>query len=232
MQLPLNMALPEARETVMKFPIGLQGGATSKSWRRLRWLTPAACAALLLTCMAGAHAASIYQCTDAHGHLAFQDIPCAADARQRELDLQPLPAIGNPAEVAAAERRRDAAHARRSVRSTRKKPVPSRRSRVKPAMSWECRAADGEVFYRHNRCPASIVGDGVVRTDYAEKQARENTRTRHNAWSRVRVHGIKVPRAQACRRIHSAGAAVRDGHLRDANVSTYDHLMGRDPCGR
>jgi hypothetical protein len=185
--------------------------------------------------MASAHAASIYQCADAHGHLAFQDIPCAADARQRKLDLHPLPAIGNPAEVAAAERRRDAAHARhapRTARSTRKKPASSRRSRVKPAMSWECRAADGEVFYRHNRCPASIAGDGVVRSAYAEKQARKSIRGRHNAWGRVRVHGIKVPRAQACRRIHSAGAAVRDGHLRDANVSTYDHLMGRDPCGR
>ena len=67
---------------------------------------------------------------------------------------------------------------------------------------------------------------------YAEKQSRENMRGRHNAWSRVRVHGVKVPRAEACRRIHSAGAAVRDGHLRDADVSTYDHLMGRDPCGR
>ncbi|HKZ09172.1 MAG TPA: hypothetical protein VJL61_00535 [Rhodanobacteraceae bacterium] len=99
-------------------------------------------------------------------------------------------------------------------------------------MSWECRAADGEVFYRHTRCPSSIVGDGVVRTGYAEKQARQNTRARHNAWSRVRVHGTRIPRAEACRRIDSASAAVRDGHLRDANVSTYDHLMGRDPCSR
>jgi hypothetical protein len=46
----------------------------------------------------------------------------------------------------------------------------------------------------------------------------------------VPVRGVKIPRAEACRRIHSAGAAVRDGHRRDATVSTYDHLMGRDPC--
>jgi hypothetical protein len=44
------------------------------------------------------------------------------------------------------------------------------------------------------------------------------------------VHGVRISRAEACRRIHSAGAALRDGHLRDASVSTYDHLMGRDPC--
>lgn len=218
----------------MKFPVGQHGDATSKP-RSRPWLPEAACAMLLLASTAGAHAASIYKCVDAHGHLAFQDIPCAGQARQRKLEVLPLPTIGNAAEVAAAERRRNAAHGRyasRSSRSTRKQRASSRRSRVKPATSWECRAADGEVFYRHSRCPASVAGDGVVRTAYAEKQVRENIRGRHNAWGRVRVHSVKVPRAEACRRIHSAGAAVRDGHLRDADVSTYDHLMGRDPCGR
>jgi hypothetical protein len=97
-------------------------------------------------------------------------------------------------------------------------------------MSWECRAADGEVFYRHKRCPSSVPGDGLVRSRYSEKMSSRHTGGNRNAWSRVRVHGVKVPRAEACRRIHSAGAAVRDGHLRDADVSTYDHLMGRDPC--
>lgn len=215
----------------MKFPFDLRGHVPSKSWSRPR-LAHAACAALLWTCMASAHAASVYRCVDARGHLAFQDVPCAVHAHQRKIDLLPLPVIGDPAEVAAAERRTEAAHARHAANGMRKKHASSRRSRAKPQMSWECRAADGEVFYRHTRCPASIPGDGTVRTAYAEKQSRENMRGRHNAWSRVRVHGIKVPRAEACRRIHSAGAAVRDGHLRDADVSTYDHLMGRDPCGR
>jgi hypothetical protein len=185
--------------------------------------------------LVNAHAASIYKCVDAHGHLAFQDIPCAGQARQRKLEVLPLPTIGSAAEVAAAGRRSDAAHDRpasRSARSMPKKRASPHRSREKPAMSWECRAADGEVFYRHTRCPSSIPGDGVVRAAYAEQQSREHIRRRHDAWSRVRVHGVKIPRAEACRRIHSAGAAVRDGHLRDANVSTYDHLMGRDPCSR
>ena len=217
----------------MKSPIGQHGDATSRP-RRRPWPAKAACAMLLLACAVTAHAASIYKCVDAHGRLAFQDIPCAGQARQRKLEMLPLPTMGNAAEVAAAERRRDAAHGRyasRSSLSTRKQRASSRRSRVKPETSWECRAADGEVFYRHTHCPASVAGDGVVRTAYAEKQSRQNIRGRHNAWSRVRVHGVEVPRAEACRRIHSAGAAVRDGHLRDANVSTYDDLMGRDPCG-
>ena len=215
----------------MKFAINLRKGIPSKPWH-LAWNMHAACAALLWMCMASAHAASIYKCVDARGHLSFQDIACTDHAQQHKLDVRPLPTIGDPAEVAAAERRREAAHDRHSMRSARKKRASPRRSRAKPEVSWECRAADGEVFYRHTRCPSSIPGDGVVRTAYAEKQSRQNRRGRHNAWGRVRVHGVKVPRAEACRRIHSAGAAVRDGHLRDADVSTYDHLMGRDPCGR
>ena len=232
MSAPPSMAIKEATETAMKFPLDLQGDApASKAWNRPS-LMQMACAALLWACMASAHADSIYKCVDASGQLAFQDIPCAVHAQQRKLDVSPLPTIGNAAEVAAADHRRDAARDRQAAHGTRKKRTSSRRSRAKSAMSWECRAADGEVFYRHNRCPSSIAGDGVVRTAYAEKQSRQNTRARHNAWSRVRVHGTKIPRAEACRRIGSAGAAVRDGHLRDANVSTYDHLMGRDPCGR
>ncbi|HET7931288.1 MAG TPA: hypothetical protein VFL63_07875 [Rhodanobacteraceae bacterium] len=106
-----------------------------------------------------------------------------------------------------------------------------RRARKRrPPMSWECRAADGEVFYRHTRCPSSVAGDGVVRSAYAATFSTGHSRRRHDAWSRIRVHGTKVPRAEACKRIDSAGASGRDGHLRDARVSTYDHLMGRDPC--
>lgn len=190
------------------------------------------CAALLLLVAAGAHAASVYRCVDVHNHLAYQDTPCGAHARQSKIDVQPLTTIGDPAEVALHRRmraardrtaKRDAhrAHAAHGLRSRR---------RAKPAMSWQCRAADGEVFYRHARCPSSIRGDGVVRSRYAEEMSAEHSRSRHNAWSRVHVHGVRIPRAEACRRIHSAGAAGRDGHLRDARVSTYDHLMGRDPC--
>ncbi|HEU4856913.1 MAG TPA: hypothetical protein VFS86_06380, partial [Rhodanobacteraceae bacterium] len=80
------------------------------------------------------------------------------------------------------------------------------------------------------RCPSSVRGDGTVRIDYAERTSREYPRRHHDAWSRVRVHGVKVSRDEACRRIHSAGASGRDGHLRDDTVPTYDHLMGRDPC--
>lgn len=187
-------------------------------------------ACMLLTTAACAHAAPIYRCLDAHGNVAFQDTPCAAHARESKLDVHPLPTIGDPAEVAASRARLHAARDRRTTRHAGHPHAVRHRARAKIKMSWECRATDGEVFYRHARCPSSIPGDGIVRTHYTENMSGTRARSRHNAWSRVRVHGVKISRAQACRRIHSAGAAVRDGHQRDATVSTYDHLMGRDPC--
>ncbi|HEY8229021.1 MAG TPA: DUF4124 domain-containing protein [Rhodanobacteraceae bacterium] len=185
-----------------------------------------ACVLLLWCVAAGAHAASVYRCVDAHGHLAYQDTPCATHARERKLDLQPQPLIGAPGEHAA--RAAETTHRRDTTRSRKKS---RRTARAKPVTSWECRAADGEVFYRHTRCPGSIPGDGVVRwQDGGDPPSGKRSRHRRNAWGAVPVHGKKITRTEACRRIHSAGAAGRDGHARDETVSTYDHLMGRDPC--
>ncbi|MGN6788805.1 MAG: DUF4124 domain-containing protein [Rhodanobacteraceae bacterium] len=215
----------------METTTDLHGAVALKPSRRA-WLAYAIAAALLWAWMGATHAASIYKCVDAQGHLAYQDTPCAARARQHELDVQPLPTISDPSEVAASERAlsRYARASSRKSRTGRDGRPSSRAARGKTQMSWECRAADGEVFYRHARCPGSVAGDGTVRSGYAEKLSSSRTRSRQGAWSRVPVHGKKITRAEACRRIHSAGAAVRDGHLRDETVSTYDHLMGRDPC--
>lgn len=177
------------------------------------------------------HAAPIFKCVDAQGHIAFRDTPCAERARQTRIELHPQPTIGDADEVAAARARARSPASRHQGTATRSRKQSAQRRHAKPVMSWECRAADGEVFYRHKRCPGSVPGDGVVRTDYmATTASNQTTRRRQNAWSGVRVSGHKIPRAEACRRMHSAGAAGRDGHLRDATVSTYDHLMGRDPC--
>lgn len=199
----------------------------------LRTLSGAAIILLLCTFAANTQAASVYECVDANGHLAYRDTPCATDARQSKLDVQPLPTIGDPSEVAAQRAHPRGISNRRASRGEhgRKHAThASRRANAQQATSWECHAADGEVFYRHSRCPGSVPGDGTVRNDYAERTSGTRTRGRRNAWSRVSVHGKKIPRAEACRRIHAAGAAGRDGHLRDQTVSTYDHLMGRDPC--
>lgn len=173
-----------------------------------------------------ASAASIYQCTNGSHAATFGDTPCPTTTHQtkREVSGQPLidPAAPRRTPVVASSNSRSTAQARRThARRMRKRQQP---------MSWECRAADGEVFYRHARCPSSVPGDGVVRGDYAAPFNSGHSRHRRTAWNRIPVHGVKVPRSEACQRIESAGASGRDGHLRDANVSTYDHLMGRDPC--
>ena len=193
----------------------------------------AACLVLLWSMAAGAHAASVYKCVDAHGHLAFRDTPCAGDSHQSKLDVQPLPAIGDPSEVAALRARsREISNTRASSGRQGRTSTPraAKRANAKQETSWECRAADGEVFYRHTRCPGSVPGDGTVRGNQVAQPKNSRSRSRQGAWARVPVHGTKISRAEACRRIESAGAAGRDGHARDETVSTYDHLMGRDPC--
>lgn len=207
----------------MHIGIGLQRG-----------IAHTGCVLLLCGIAVGAHAASVYECVDAQGHLAYRDTPCTGQARQRELDLQPLPTVGDASEVAArvdATATRDASRtaSRGKHGATQRRPSPPRPGN-KNETSWECRAADGEVFYRHNRCPGSVPGDGTVRNGYLEQAKPSRTRARQGAWARVPVHGRKISRAEACRRIHSPGAAGRDGRARDETVSTYDHLMGRDPC--
>ena len=207
-----------------------QPGAICRLSVRSTVLALAAYTALLCVVSTSAHARDVYRCVEAQGQLAYQDTPCAARAAQRKLDLKPLPTIGDPGEVAARARAAARDRKTRPARHLRTTRPARRRARVKPLASWECRAADGEVFYRHTRCPSSVRGDGTVRRASAERPSRDSPRRHHDAWSRVRVHGVKVSRDEACRRIHSAGASGRDGHLRDDTVSTYDHLMGRDPC--
>ncbi|HEU0277399.1 MAG TPA: DUF4124 domain-containing protein [Rhodanobacteraceae bacterium] len=188
-------------------------------------LTRAVGVLCLLGIVPCAQAASIHRCVDARGNVAYQDVPCAAGTQGSELALTPQPAIGGTGE--AASRTAGASH-----RSTppAQRARATRMPRAKPAVSWECRTADGELFYRHTRCPASVPGDGVVRNAFTERTTRKPRRSARGAWERVPVQGRKLPRAVACERIRAPAAAVRDGHLRDEHVATYDHLMGRDPC--
>lgn len=204
-------------------PSHRRNGIVSPAPRSL--LLRIAAAVLLCAGAMGAHAATVYRCVAADGRIAYRDTPCGGDAKQTTINLQAQPLIGAPGEAPTPR----ATHAPRRVEA-KVRAKSSHRARAKPATSWECRAADGEVFYRHSRCPSSVPGDGTVRSNYAETMAQTHPRRRRNAWSRVRVRGKKIPRAEACRRIHSAAAAGRDGHLRDATVSTYAHLTGHDPC--
>jgi len=163
---------------------------------------------------AGAQAAPIHRCRDAEGHVAYQDSACAKTQEEERVELAaapppaPSPVYGHSPREHAPERARRAAG--------RSRPAASR-----AAVSYECRAGNGEVFYRHSPCPKSIriragaQGGRGRRAEQAES---------------VPVSGMPLPRSEACRRL--AASTARSGHERDDQVSTYERNIGRDPCRR
>ncbi|HEU4665206.1 MAG TPA: DUF4124 domain-containing protein [Dokdonella sp.] len=179
------------------------------------------CAAVLLLLAAVAHADSVYRCRNARGDVAYQDHACAAGEKQAKVVLDPLPA---PAPAAAHEH----AHPRDTHARRRAQPIArtGRRSRGAAAaritMSWECRAADGEVFYRHGACPKSIAPSHGVSVG--------GRRGGSKGAGAIGVTASPLPRAEACRRLEHPGG--RDGREHDETVSTYERNAGRDPCRR
>ena len=148
-----------------------------------------------------AHAQSVYRCRDAKGALAFQDKPCAAGQAQSEVAVEPAPAYAASPDYGVDKPARTSRVTHSSSRAFARSAEP---------MSYECRAANGEVFYRHGRCPATIRGKGRGATSSA-------------------VTANAIPRAEACARMARTSHA---GSERDETVSTYERNLGRDPCRR
>jgi len=92
-------------------------------------------------------------------------------------------------------------------------------------MAYECRVSDGRIFYRLGACPHSLGAD-VGRESKTPRGKGSSAR----GGDSVHVASRQIPREQACREIHRAGAIGRDGHEFDEHVSTYEHNLGRDPC--
>ena len=118
------------------------------------------------------------------------------------------PTIG----IISRESTRTYAHASASTHTIRER---------REIVSYECRAANGEVFYRHGSCPHQITADG------AGTASRKRS---GGGSSSVSVTAEALPRGEVCRRMAAAGSIGRAGHERDENVSTYDRNLGRDPC--
>lgn len=195
-----------------------------------------AAALLWLLIAGGASAGTVYKCVNAGGALAFQATPCAAEDAQTAVEIREQPLIDAKASPSSVDVVRPAAggfhiHRASSRERSRNRTTPDR-LRASQATSWECRAADGEVFYRHTRCPHSVPGDGVMRSGgtYALGRGRGGRTRARSAWDPVPVHARKVSRSEACRRINAIAAVERDGSMRDEHVSAYDHDLGRDPC--
>ena len=157
--------------------------------------------ACLATHIAIANAATIYRCAGSDGVIAFQDHPCRVAGTQRVLDI----VSNDPTVPAVAE------STERVERPTRPRAMGASRRRAVEPTSFECRTNTGMVFYRHSRCPASLV-DG----------------TDGNGGSRrVMVTSQGMERREACRRMRNG---ARDGNQFDDRVSTYERNLGRDTC--
>lgn len=162
----------------------------------------------LLLAAAAAKAESVYRCRDASGSIAYQDGPCADAQRQIRVELIPAPPAAPSPDYGVA-------HPTPPTRASR----ASRRGRpgAEPS-SYECRAANGEVFYRHSACPRSIPASDP------------GGRRRSGEASSAAVTATPLTRREACRRLAAAGSIGRSGRDRDERVTTYERNAGRDPC--
>ena len=185
--------------------------------------------ALLMT--AEVHAGAIYKCSDASKAPVFQATPCAANVRQAVMHVRGQPLLDAEAPAPPMVRAPHAGRAWPGKSLLRRRGGP-RHVRAAQATSWECRAADGEVFYRHAGCPHSVPGDGVMRSGgtYALHRGSGGRSRTRSAWDPVPVHARRVSRSEACKQINAVAAVDRDGHARDERVSVYEHDVGRDPC--
>jgi hypothetical protein len=159
-----------------------------------------------------AHAESVYKCRAADGVVAYQDHACARNAAESSIEIAPPPPVAPSPDYG-----RDAHESRRSPRAAASSRAATHDRRE--AVSYECRAANGELFYRHGGCPGRITAD-----------AGSGKRGRGGASSTYAVTSEALPRGEVCRRIAAAGSIGRAGRARDESISTYDRNLGRDPC--
>lgn len=159
-----------------------------------------------------AHADSVYKCRSTDDKIAFQDHPCLSTQSESRVEMQPAPPVSASPDYGRTSRDGD---------TPRTHGLPKMRGQSvdrREPMSYECHAANGDVFYRHGACPKQITNDGA--------STKGRTRSGSNAQT-FAVSGQALPRSEACRRMAST---ARSGHERDDRVSTYDRNLGRDPC--
>ena len=170
--------------------------------------------AALIGCAGSVHAESVYKCRVADGAVAFQDRPCASAQAESLVEIMPAPAPAKSPEYGRVSR---------ADRGDRPRGTPLSRGNPKEhhdAVSYECRAANGELFYRHTACPKQIATPSSSASSSRGRSAKEK--------QGYAVSAQALPRSEVCRRIASGGS--REGHERDDRVPTYDHNLGRDPC--
>lgn len=188
---------------------------TGRSARWYEWLL----ILLLLGLAGGARAESVYKCIDAQGDIAYQAQACADRQRASLIEIAPAPAFAPSPQYAI-----DRDGAERPARTAARGRSGERRE-AEP-MSYECRAADGQVFYRHGSCPHSIP----AANGHATSVSARGRSAGRGGGATVSVSSQRISREDACHEVQRAGAAGRPGHEHDEVTSSYEHNLGRDPC--
>ena len=174
---------------------------------------------LLLGLAGGVRAASVYKCTGMQGEVAYQSQPCAEHQQAKVIEIAPAPAYA-PSPHYALEHDEAAPSTRTAARSR------SSERRESAPVSYECRAADGQLFYRHGSCPHSIPAGNA----HSAKASAHGKGAGRGSGATVSVSAQRIAREDACHEIQRAGSAGRAGHEHDEVVSSYEHNLGRDPC--
>lgn len=182
--------------------------SSGRSMRWYEWLL----GLCLFAAAAGVRANAVYKCVDAHGAVAYQQIACDAQQRQGVVEIAPAPRYAPSPRYAVVR------HDESAVRALR-----PQRERLPQETAYECRVSDGRIFYRLGACPHSIGGS-------ADGATARSSRGKKAVGGSVHVAARRIPRDEACREMHRAGAIGRDGHELDEHVSTYERDLGHDPC--
>jgi len=174
---------------------------------------------LLLGLAGGVRAAPVYKCTGTQGEVAYQSQPCADGQQAKVIEIAPAPAYAPSPHYAIDHDE--------SVRSTRTATRSRSGERHEAALvSYECRAADGQLFYRHGSCPHSIPAGNA----HSAKASAHGKGAGRGSGATISVSAQRIAREDACHEIQRAGSAGRAGHEHDEVVSSYEHNLGRDPC--
>jgi len=156
--------------------------------------------------IAAAERLVVHRCVGADGVPRYQDQPCRADEQAEAVRLLKPSTAPAPAAPAAT----DAPRADLPQPAAVAPPPP-------PLSSWRCEVENGEVYFRHDFCPDSIV----------EPVAFDDGIGGFGGHVYLRVRGMPVTRADACREIDRG---ARFGAERDERAQPYEKLSGRDLC--
>lgn len=163
-----------------------------------------------------AQAGTVYKCVDERGAATYQDRSCTAATDQSTVALAPTPVYAESPHYAV-----DREETTRTVPRASRSHAASHRMASTAESSYECRTADGQVFYRHSACPHSVP---------ALDHNNAAHRGRSAAAKSVAVTATRISRDDACYELRRGGAAGRRGRDHDQDVSTYDKNLGRDLC--